>query len=86
MDFIASKICGGNHPREHFTFAIHWIPSHIENTSFGRKPIQGNIRADMLAKAAQQNSSPLDTANRLDRIRDQILAGSASLVSKIDYL
>lgn len=31
-----------------FSLTIHWIPSHIEMTSFG-KPIQGNIAADKLA-------------------------------------
>jgi hypothetical protein len=35
-----------------FDFFIHWIPSHIENTSVGKLPIRGNVNADKLAGLA----------------------------------
>ena len=46
-----------------FKFIIHWIPSHIERTSFGIKPIHGNIEADRLAKEAQNQAAVLVTSN-----------------------
>ena len=36
---------------------IHWIPSHIELTAWGRLPIRGNCRADKLAENARRRSS-----------------------------
>jgi len=72
------------HPR--FKFIIHWIPSHIERTSFGIKPIHGNIEADRLAKEAQNRASVLDTSYNICIIRDKIFDYSASLISAIDRL
>ncbi len=69
-----------------FKFIIHWIPSHIEHTSFGIKPIHGNIEADRLAKEAQNLAVSLDHLNNICIIRDKILDCSASLISKIDAL
>ncbi len=40
-----------------FTFTIHWIPSHVERTSFGIKPIPGNIEADLLAKETRSQAA-----------------------------
>jgi hypothetical protein len=42
-----------------FDFFIHWIPSHIENTSVGKLPIHGNVHADKLAKLALEQKDPL---------------------------
>ena len=69
-----------------FKFIIHWIPSHIEHTSFGIKPIHGNIEADRLAKEAQNLAVSLDHPNNICIIRDKIFDYSASLISKIDAL
>ena len=40
---------------------VHWIPSHIENTSWGRLPIHGNCRADKLAESARKRSHSSST-------------------------
>ena len=37
---------------DRFKFHLHWIPSHIERTSHGFRPIQGNVRAEQLADEA----------------------------------
>jgi hypothetical protein len=36
-----------------FQFFIHWIPSHIENTSFGRLATKGNAKSDQLGDEAR---------------------------------
>ena len=36
---------------------LHWIPSHIEHTAWGKLPIYGNCRADKLAEKARNCSS-----------------------------
>jgi len=69
-----------------FDFIIHWIPSHIEHTSFGTKPIHGNIEADRLAKVAQNRADVLDFPNNICIIRDKIFDYSASLISNINSL
>ncbi len=47
---------------------------------------QGNIEADKLANEARERATILDTQNKIDKIRDQILFQSAVLVSGIDQL
>ena len=69
-----------------FKFIIHWIPSHIEHTSSGIKPIHGNIEADRLAKEAQILEADLDNPNNICLIRDKIFNYSAALISNIDAL
>ena len=60
-----------------FKFIIHWVPSDIERTSFGIKPIRGNIEADRLAKEAQNLAVSLDHPNNICIIRDKIFDYSA---------
>ena len=43
--------------------SIHWVPSHIEQTAYGRLPIHGNCYADKLAEVARN----LCTAESTDR-------------------
>jgi len=69
-----------------FKFIIHWIPSHIEHTSFGTKPIHGNIEADRLAREVQILAAALDHPNNICLIRDKIFNYSAALISNIDAL
>ena len=71
---------------DNFSLMIHWIPSHIENTIFGKRPIIGNQRADDLAKSAQVRATDNHTRCKLETIRDQILFQSAFLISEIDKL
>ena len=69
-----------------YSITIHWIPSHIENTSFGKKPIIGNDRADTLADLAQERSTYQHNNLNINLIRKQIMAESARLISSIDDL
>ena len=69
-----------------FTFTIHCVPSHIESTALGKRPIRGNVEADYLANEGQQKASDRDTLNNICLIRDKILNFSASLVSGINNL
>jgi ribonuclease HI len=70
-----------------FQFFIHWIPSHTENTSFGRLPIKGNARADKLADEARLLANNFDTTTNLNLVRNKLLESSATLISKInDFL
>jgi len=69
-----------------FSFTIHWIPSHIESTALGKRPIHGNVEADHLADEGRQRASERDTLNNICFIRDKILNLSASLVSDINNL
>jgi len=69
-----------------FSFTIHWIPSHIESTAIGKRPIHGNVEADYLANEGQQRASQRDTLKNICFIRDKILNLSASLVSEIHTL
>ena len=69
-----------------YSITIHWIPSHIEKTSFGEKPIIGNDRADTLADLAQERSTYQHNNLNINLIRKQIMAESARLISSIDDL
>ena len=69
-----------------FKFIIHWIPSHIEHTTFGFLPIRGNMRADQLANEARTQTIESDTAKNIHNIRDKLLNCSASLITKINNL
>ena len=64
-------------------FIVHWIPSHIENTEYGRLPIEGNLRADQLAEIAQLEDCDRSTVD-ISLIRDKILHSSAKLISNIN--
>jgi hypothetical protein len=58
-----------------FDFFIHWIPSHIENTSGGKLPIRGNVNADKLARLAPEQKEPLHKSMTV--VRKEILIQSA---------
>jgi len=68
-----------------FKFTLHWIPSHIEYTEYGKIPIKGNFKADKLAEIARlQEVDPL--TENIDFIRDTLLDSSADLISKIQNI
>ena len=69
-----------------FTFTIHWIPSHIEHTTFGFLPIEGNLIADKLASLARDQSNDHHTINNICTFRDTLLTKSAILISKLNSL
>ena len=70
-----------------FTFTIHWIPSHIENTDLGTLPIHGNVKADKLATSARKlHVDPEISAVDICEIRKDLLQACAILVSKINTL
>ena len=41
--------------------SIHWVPSHIEQTAYGRRPIHGNCYADKLAEVARNQCTAKST-------------------------
>ena len=70
-----------------FSFTIHWIPSHIENTEFGTLPIKGNAVADTLAsKARKVHVDPEESAVDICVIRKELLHACANLVANINTL
>ena len=69
-----------------FTFSIHWIPSHIEHTTFGFLPTEGNLIADKLASLARDQSNDHHTINNICTFRDTLLTKSATLISKVNFL
>ena len=46
--------------------SIHWVPSHIEQTVYGRIPIEGNIRADKLAEVARRIPTMMTPKTKLN--------------------
>ena len=64
--------------------SIHWVPSHIEKTVYGRRPIEGNIRADELAEEAREMSDNDDVKNQTEYVRFQIQKGVSSLLRGIE--
>ena len=69
------------------SFKIHWIPSHIEHTEFGKMPIEGSVRADWLANAAREVWDHDNVyENDVSLMRHILLESSAQLISKIDSL
>ena len=66
--------------------SIHWVPSHIENTVHGRRPIEGNVRADELAEEARIMSTETDAKNQTSYVRSQIQKGVTSLLLGIERL
>jgi hypothetical protein len=57
---------------------------HIENTSVGKLPIQGDTRADRLARLALDQKDPPQKGITLFRL--EILVQSAQLIANIDQL
>ena len=51
--------------------SIHWIPSHIEMTAFGWRPIQGNRDADKLAEAGRKQSTSEHSIRQVEIIRSK---------------
>jgi len=69
-----------------FNFNLRRIRSHIESTSAGRLPIQGNIKADILAVSARRRSYEKERINDICPARSMILSASAFLINSVDNL
>ena len=65
---------------------IHWIPSHIELTAWGRLPIYGNCRADKLAENARRRSSSDSTCRQLSQQRTKLQAAISRSLAEIEKL
>jgi len=65
-----------------FAISLHWIPSHIENTEYGKIPIEGNLRADNLAEIARLQEEDISSVS-IDFVQDNLLDLSETLISKI---
>ena len=65
---------------------IHWIPSHIEKTIYGIRPIIGNQKADKHAEDARNMSTDEDTCNQTSVIRAHIFKKVTTLLRRIDHL
>ena len=51
---------------------LHWIPSHIEQTTWGWRPIHGNREADKLAETTRDRSKPEHSERQVARIRAKV--------------
>ena len=52
------------------TVTLHWIPSHIEHTIGGWRPIYGNRKADRLAEEARDESKDDHSYRQIARPRE----------------
>ena len=66
--------------------SIHWIPSHIENTVYGRRPIDGNVLADKLAEEARKMSNNDDAKKQTTYVRCEIQKCVSDLLKGIEHL
>ena len=66
--------------------SIHWIPSHIEKTIYGNRPIKGNHLADQLAEDARAMSDELDAHNQTSFVRMKIQESVTCLLRGIETL
>ena len=51
---------------------LHWIPSHIEHTIGGWRPIYGNRKADKLAEKARDRSKDEHSERQVARRRAKV--------------
>ena len=65
---------------------IHWIPSHIELTAWGRLPIHGNCRADKLAEIARERSSSASTHRQTSNRRARLQVAISRSLAKLEKL
>ena len=54
------------------TVTLHWIPSHIEHTIGGWRPIYGNRKADRLAEEARDKSKDEHSYRQVARRRAKV--------------
>ena len=66
-----------------FSCTMHWLPSHIDNTSAG-KWYSGKYRVDKLAVNGRKQSNPDQVRGQLIFIREQILSASINLMDSIE--
>ena len=66
-----------------FSCTIHWLPSHVENTSAGRK-YTGNYYADKLAVKGQKQSAMDQERDQIPFVREQILSASIDMIGSIE--
>ena len=66
-----------------FSCTIHWLPSHIENTSAGKR-YTGNYYADKLATNGQKQSNEDQERDQIPFVREQILSASIEVINSID--
>ena len=62
---------------------IHYVPSHIEQTSAGLK-FTGNYFADKLADRGRKKSKPSDSRNFVHAVRERILTSTVDLIHSIE--
>ena len=65
---------------------LHWIPSHIEKTIYGERPIVGNVQADEQATLARNMSEDEDVSNQIYTIRTKIQHIVTRLLRQIEQL
>ena len=65
---------------------IHWIPSHIEDTTWGWLPIKGNCRADKLAEDARKRSNSASTHRQVSHRRKKLQAAISRWLAKVEQL
>ena len=63
--------------------SMHFVPSHIENTSLGKKRT-GNYYADILATEGRKMSTPDDGSKYLEAVRGNLLTATIQMVESID--
>ena len=62
---------------------MHFVPSHIENTSQGKKRT-GDYYADMLATEGRKMSTPDDKYKYLEVVRGNLLTATTQMLDSID--
>ena len=85
--YLVESILGlGNRIRSEFDIVVtlHWIPSHIEHTIGGWRPIFGNRRADKLAEQARNSSRREHSERQVARRRERITELVSLLVRDIE--
>ena len=65
---------------------LHWIPSHIDKTIYGERPIVGNVQADEQATLARNMSEDEDVSNQIYTIRTKIQHIVTRLLRQIEQL
>ena len=65
---------------------LHWIPSHIEHTAWGKLPIYGNCRADKLAEKARNCSSHVYTYRQVSHQRTKLQKAVSTTLRKLEKL
>jgi hypothetical protein len=62
---------------------MHFVPSHIENTSQGKKRT-GNYYADILATEGRKMSTNEDKSKYLETLRGNLLTATIQMLESID--